>query len=147
MATRLFSFIVEGDVFHGVAMDEAHPVGIRWSSALLSSPGFVDATAFPDVSAGCTWDGTYFYSPEAPFGAPLEAQPIEDAKIVKFAGVVGQEVFGLITLYPADFTDDHLELMRIAMSMSPIIIETTDNPMVGVGWTYDGTTFFPPVGA
>lgn len=61
---------------------------------------------------------------------------------VKFAVIVGDDVAGTIVFESSG--SESAQRFIAAYRSNPIIIET-DNEGVMVGWTWDGTSFIPPV--
>jgi hypothetical protein len=59
----------------------------------------------------------------------------------KFAFIVDGEVAGVIGV-PNTFSDH--EKQWAVLSSEPIVIESTNNPDVDSGWTYDGQNFIAP---
>jgi hypothetical protein len=43
-----------------------------------------------------------------------------------------------------DFSPIELDMLRMAFSASPTVIECSTDDLVDVGWTWDGVTFTPP---
>jgi hypothetical protein len=145
MSTRLFVLVVEGDVFNKIIIPHDIPIAERYYAGLSSNPIFVDCNGL-DVKIHSIWDGTHFYAS----GDIEKTNPIIDIDErdidgkAQFALVVEEEVFGKITL-AAD--DPNFEIFKAGMSSNPVCIESTDYPMVDVGWTWDGSEFHPPVRA
>lgn len=63
---------------------------------------------------------------------------------VKFAVVVGEEVAGTI-VFDSSSGSESAQRFIAAYRSNPIIIETSDED-VAYGWTWDGTSFNPPIG-
>lgn len=64
-----------------------------------------------------------------------------------FAMIADSDVFGVITF--EDSPSENVDGPRLAagLSSSPVIVELTDESvrtLVRAGWTWDGTTFYPP---
>lgn len=67
-ATHKFAFIVEGDVFGVVSLDDKNPndwqdVEKRCIAGLLSDPKVVPIPVDSPISFGWTWDGENFNAP------------------------------------------------------------------------------------
>lgn len=143
---RRFAVLADNEVFYGFIFDDETEVGSRWIAAILSNPVFINTELIESVCAGSTWDGDNFYLPND--SNPVEVlneSPIKNW--VKYTGVVGNEVFGNITFYQEDFTDDLLMLYRAAFNSNPTIIETTGSEDVPIGSVWDGSQFIINKGA
>lgn len=143
MSTRLFVLVVEGDVFNKIVIPHDIPISGRYYAGLSSDPIFIDCNGL-DIGIHSLWDGIHFYKPDdIEKTSPIIEIDIRDIDgKAQFAAIADGEVFGKITL-PAD--DHNFELFKAGMSSNPICIESTNFPMVEVGWTWDGTEFHPPV--
>lgn len=65
MATKIFAFLVEGEVFMKFIMDtETNVKAPMWVAGMQSNPTVVDITDIPEnVDYGWTYDGTTFTPP------------------------------------------------------------------------------------
>lgn len=144
---RMFAFIVENDVVNIAVMDESNPIAERWIAGLLSNPTFVNADNYPFLHFDCLYDGTTFYPPGDTAKAnpyiPVPKDPVN--KAIKFAGLVAnEEVFGMISFEPDSYTDAMLEMLSVAMTSNPQIVEFADGTDAQVGYVWNGTNFHKP---
>ena len=141
---KSYAFVVESDVFHTISLNNSLSIGQRWMNGLESSPIFIKTNLFPQVCAGTTWDGEYFYLENDP-GASLNPSTNDTLDGgIKYSGIVNGIVFGSISFLPEDFSIEMIEMLDAAMQSSPVIIEIPENVPVDIGWTWDGNTFNPP---
>jgi hypothetical protein len=120
------------------------PIVGRWIAGLSSEPQFVECTLYPEVCVGATWHNNNFYLPEdSEKLTPL--LPSDGAgQGLKLAAIVGEDVFGLISFPEDEFPLEMSAPLRAAFLSSPVVIECENDSPVGVGWTWDGSTFSPP---
>ena len=146
MVDKSYVFVVENDVFYKMSFPASLPIADRWIAGLNSEPQFVECSLYLDVCVGATWYNDNFYLPEDPEKLnPL--LPIESGGAgqgVRFAALVGEDVFGLISFPENEYPPEMSAPLRAAFLSSPIVIECANNSFVDVGWTWDGSTFNPP---
>ena len=143
---KSYVLVVENDVFYKINFPYSLPIAGRWIAGLGSNPSFIDSTLFPEVCVGAFWHEENFYLPEdteklSPL-APLTLGESEDG--LKIAAVTDGDIFGLLTFPMTDFSPSELDMLRMAFSASPTVIECSTDDPVDVGWTWDGVTFTPP---
>jgi hypothetical protein len=66
---------------------------------------------------------------------------MSENNIRTFAFIVEGDVIGTITI-PLEAVNS--QRLWAGLSSNPIVVESTDNPDVKHGWTFDGTNFIPP---
>jgi len=144
MLDKSYVFVVENDVFYKMSFPSSLPIVGRWIAGLSSEPQFVECTLYPEVCVGATWHNNNFYLPEDPEKlTPL--LPSDGAgQGLKLAAIVGEDVFGLISFPESEFPLAMSAPLRAAFLSSPVVIECENDSPVGVGWTWDGSTFSPP---
>lgn len=64
-----------------------------------------------------------------------------EASIKRFAFVVDGDVVGVIHI---PNTAPNYERLWAGLSSNPIVVESTINPDINYGWSYDGETFTAP---
>jgi hypothetical protein len=143
---KSYVLVVENDVFYKINFPSTLPIAGRWIAGLDSNPVFVESTLYPEVCVGAFWHEENFYLPEdteklSPL-TPLTLGESEDG--LKIAVVTDGDIFGLLTFPMTDFSPIELDMLRMAFSASPIVIECLTDNLVDVGWTWDGVTFTPP---
>lgn len=139
---RNFALIAEGDVFEVIRIAANSPITERWYAGLSSNPLFIECTDY-HVIPGCTYDGNNFYeASDLEKNNPLPLNIEEGNSNRVYAGIVGEDVFGTMTvLEPMD----NFNMVVAGMASNPKCIECTQNPLVDVGWTWDGQNFNPPL--
>ena len=144
MLDKSYVFIAETDVFYRMSFSSTLPIGGRWTAGLSSAPQFVEATSYPEVCVGATWLNNNFYLPEDTEKLTPLLPSNEEGQVIKFAALVDGDVFGIVS-FPDDLLPENAAPLRAAFLSSPIVIECENDSPVGVGWTWDGSTFSPPV--
>ena len=146
MSDKSYVFVVENDVFYKMSFPASLPIADRWIAGLNSEPQFVECSLYLDVCVGATWYNDNFYLPEDTEKlTPL--LPVESGGAgqgVRFAALVGEDIFGLISFPESEFPPEMSAPLRAAFLSSPIVVECESNNLVDVGWTWDGSTFNPP---
>jgi len=146
MSDKSYVFVVENDVFYKMSFPSSLPIANRWIAGLNSEPQFVECSLYLDVCVGATWYNDNFYLPEDPEKLnPL--LPIESGGAgqgVRFAALVDEDIFGLISFPESEYPPEMSAPLRAAFLSSPVVIECESSNPVDVGWTWDGSTFSPP---
>jgi hypothetical protein len=60
----------------------------------------------------------------------------------RYAGIVGEDVF---TIFSFESSNEYGPRLEAGMSSAPVFKEVPSDLAVSPGWTYDGSTFTPPV--
>ena len=146
MLTRNYAFVVEGDVFYTMSFPESLPIAGRWVAGLSSNPKFIECSMYPEICVGAIWQDNNFYLPEDteknnPI-AIFESGTTEHQ--IKFAALVDQDVFGLLTFPTNEFPIEVTDLLRAGFKSNPTAVEISPDTLVEVGWTWDGLNFYPP---
>lgn len=143
---KSYVLIVENDVFYKINFPSTLPIAGRWIAGLGSNPSFVDSTLFPEVCVGAFWHEGNFYLPEDPEKlsplTPLESGISEDG--LKIAAITDGDIFGVLTFPTSDNSPIELDMLKLAFSSSPVVVECDTNNPVTIGWSWDGSTFSPP---
>ena len=141
---KAYAFVTNSDVFHAVVLSDTLTIGQRWITGMDSNPSWVKCNLYPSVCSGSTWDGNYFYLPDT--NTPI-VEDLEDNLngSVKYAGIVNDIVFGSITFDIESFSPEEIQMLDAGMQSDPYIVEIAPNTQVEVGWTWDGSSFNPPV--
>jgi hypothetical protein len=107
---------------------------------MSSNPYFIKSNLYPQLCFNSTWDGNNFYLPnsEDPI-LPTETDEMNGN--IKFAGIVNETVFGIITFDVESFSSQHIEMLDAAMQSDPFVVEIPQGLSVDIGWTYDGNIF------
>jgi hypothetical protein len=138
-----FAFVVEGEVFHTAYMDENHETALKWAHALRSDPIFVNIDDYPFVGVWWKFKDGKFYEPlDLEYTIEHEKQ-IKDPsnKNLRFAGIIDNEVFGLMSFESEYFSDEFLNMINAAMQSNFKIIEYSRNDEVKIGYKLDGENF------
>jgi hypothetical protein len=143
MLDRSYVFVVENEVFYKMSFSSTLPIGDRWAAGLSSNPQFVEATLYTEVCVGATWLNNNFYLPEDTEKLTPLVPSDGEGQLTKFAALVDEDVFGIVS-FPDDFSPEQVAPLRAAFLSSPIVIECENDSPVGVGWSWDGSTFSPP---
>ena len=146
MITKNYAFVVEGDVFYTMSFPESLPIAGRWVAGLSSNPKFIECSMYPEICVGATWADNNFYLPEDtqknnPI-AIFESGTPEHG--IKFAALVDQDVFGLLSFPPNEFPIEVTNLLRAGFLSNPKVIDLPSDTLVEAGWTWDGLNFYPP---
>lgn len=144
MLDKSYVFVVENDVFYKMSFPSHIPIADRWIAGLSSEPQFVECNQYPGVCVGATWLNNNFYLPEDTEKLTPLLPSDEAGQGLKLAAIIGEDVFGLISFPEDEFPADYTAPLRAAFLSSPVIIECGQDSPVGVGWTWDGSTFSPP---
>jgi hypothetical protein len=143
MLDKSYVFVVENDVFYKMSFPSHVPIFGRWIAGLSSEPQFVECTLYPEVCVGATWHNNNFYLPEDPEKLTPLLPSDGEGQLTKFAALVDEDVFGIVS-FPDDFSPEQVASLRAAFLSSPVVIECENDSPVGVGWSWDGSTFSPP---
>lgn len=137
---KSYAFITGSDVFHTIVLSDSVTVGQRWINGMDSNPQFIRCNMYPSLCVGAIWDGNSFYLPdsEEPI-VPTETDTMGGN--IKYAGIVDNTVFGMITFDIESFSSQYIEMLDAAMQSSPYVIEIPEGLNVDTGWTYDGFSF------
>ena len=135
-----YAFITGSDVFHTIFLSDTVTIGQRWIDGMSSNPYFIKSNLYPQLCFNSTWDGNNFYLPnsEDPI---LLTETDEMSGNIKFAGIVNNTVFGIITFDVESFSSQHIEMLDAAMQSDPFVIEIPHYMNVDVGWIYDQDGF------
>lgn len=63
----------------------------------------------------------------------------------RYAGVTGGDVFTLFSFEADGTVNEHGPRLEAGMSSDPKFVPVPENLAVAPGWTWDGTSFIPPV--
>jgi hypothetical protein len=66
---------------------------------------------------------------------------MNEEQIKRFAFIVDGDVIG--TIHVPNVAQNH-ERLWAGLSSNPIVVESTANPEIQPGWTYDGQNFIAP---
>jgi hypothetical protein len=141
---KSYAFVTGSDVFHTIVLSDTLTIGQRWIIGMDSNPSWVKCNLHSSLCSGSTWDGNNFYLPDT--DSPV-IEETEDALngSVKYAGIVNDIVFGLITFDVESFSPEEIQMLDAAMQSEPYVVEIAPNTQVEVGWTWDGSSFHPSV--
>lgn len=140
---KSYAFITGSDVFHTIVLSDTVTIGQRWIDGMDSNPQFIKSNLYPQLCFGSTWDGNNFYLPESEDPIiPTETDTMGGN--IKFAGIVDNTVFGMITFDVESFSSEYIEMLDAAMQSDPYVIEIPNDLPVDTGWTYDGNSFQQP---
>ena len=141
-----YALVVDGDVFHTLVMDDSHPVAEKWIAALDSDLYFVKINNYSQVKPGFFYKNNNFYDKEDLENiTPLEESFSEAIGENKYAGIVDNDVIGLMTLLEEDLGALRLEMVDAGMLSNPEIVKYTEDENVksiAPGWVYDGANFY-----
>ena len=140
---KSYVLVVENDVFYKINFPSTLPIAGRWIAGLGSNPSFIDSTLFPEVCVGAFWHEENFYLPEDTEKLTPLVPSDGEGQLTKFAALVDGDVFGIVS-FPDDLLPENAAPLRAAFLSSPVVIECENDSSVGVGWTWDGSTFSPP---
>lgn len=140
---KSYAFITGSDIFHTIILSDSVTVGQRWINGMDSNPQFIRCNMYPSLCVGATWDGSNFYLPgsQDPI-IPTEADTMGGN--IKYAGIVDNTVFGMITFDIESFSSQYIEMLDAAMQSEPFVVEIPNGLNVDIGWTYDGISFQQP---
>lgn len=145
---RCFALVVEDDVFHKLIMDEDHPIGAKWSAALLSGVKFIKINDFAQVKPGFLYNNGNFYDREdLEMLNPILGETSDDPNRNQYAGVIDNDVIGIMTTLKNEMSDANFEMIDAGMQSDPLIVEYTDHPeknLIGAGWKFNGIEFIKP---
>ena len=146
MLTKDYAFIVEGDVFYRMSFPESITIAERWIAGLSSEPKFMECSMYPEICVGAIWQNNNFYLPEDteknnPIAIFESGTPEHGTK---FAALVDQEIFGLLTFPTNEFSIEEIDLLLAGFSSNPTVVEILPGTQAEVGWTWDGLNFYPP---
>lgn len=146
---KYYALVVEGDVFYLTAMDLDHPVAAKWSAALESDIFFLNIDNYAQVKPGFLYNQNNFYDPEdIKMQNALPQLPTENDGVTQYAGIVGNDVVGLITFHKTDFSEELWQMINIGFQSNPTVVDYTNNKdknSIVAGWTWDGENFYPPI--
>jgi hypothetical protein len=63
----------------------------------------------------------------------------------RYAGIVGEDVFTIFSFEADGSSNEYGPRLEAGMSSDPVFKEIPSDLDVSPGWTYDGSTFTPPV--
>ena len=143
-----YAAVVEGDVFYILDMDDDNQIGAKWSAALDSGLIFINVNNYPQVKPGFLYKDGLFYMPDdLNMENPLsEIIPENDTKN-QFAGIVENDVIGLMTFQKSEMIPVVYEMIDTGFRSNPTIVNFTNfenKNEILAGWTWDGTNFHPP---
>jgi len=115
-----YAFIVGSDVFHTIFLSDTVTIGQRWIDGMSSNPYFIKSNLEDPI---------------------LPTETDEMSGNIKFAGIVNETVFGIITFDVESFSPQHIEMLDAAMQSDPFVVEIPQGLSVDIGWTYDGNIF------
>lgn len=145
---KRYALVADTDVFYLFYMDDEHPIGAKWMAALDTGVTFLKVNNYAQVRPGFLYNAGNFYDPEdIEMKNPLPELPTEILGRNQYAGIVENDVVGLLTLHEEENPNGIYEMVDIGMQSNPIIVEYTNHPQatsIAAGWTYDGTNFYPP---
>ena len=135
-----YAFITGTDVFHTIFLSDTVTIGQRWIDGMSSNPYFIKSNLYPQLCFNSTWDGNNFYLPNSE--DPISPTGTDEVGgNIKFAGIVNDTVFGIITFDVESFSSQHIEMLDAAMQSDPFVVEIPQGLSVDAGWTYDGNMF------
>ena len=141
----MFALVADGDVFDTLGLPEDNPTGIKWSAGLRSGLIFKKTIEYSQLRSGCLFDGENFYDPEdLEMRTPLPKSPIDNPDVIKYAGIVGNEVIGFYTLDKTIMSEDFISMVCAGLESNPDIIEFDSSLNVQPGWIWNGTQFLSP---
>jgi len=134
--------IAEGEVFHVFAFDEENPIAEKWIAAFRSGVEVINIDEYEKIRKGYLYDDGNFYGPEdAAFSNPIAKQEVNNSVSLNFAGVIDNEVIGLLTFVKEEMADGYYDMIKAGMSSNPTYHEAPSE--VSEGWLFDGTNFTP----
>lgn len=136
---KIFALITEGDVFYKINIPESSAISQRWYAGLLSNPSFIRCSGL-EIQIGSTYSNGNFYLPgDTEMNLPISSiNEIQPEAILQYACIAESEVFGKMTILD---DDPHRDMFFAGMSSDPICIESTSQPMVDIGWKWNGQEF------
>ena len=144
MLNKSYVLIAENDVFYKMSFPSHIPIAGRWIAGLGSNPQFVECSFYLEVCVGATWHNNNFYLPEDTEKLTPLLPSNEAEHGLRLAAIVDEDVFGLLSFPEDEFPIEYTAPLRAAFLSSPTVIECGEDSPVGVGWTWDGSTFSPP---
>lgn len=145
MAFVKFGFLVGNEVFHTALFDEDHPVAEKWIAALRSGVQLVDTAEYSKIRKGYFYNNGNFFGPEdESMSNPLsKTTPNYDETIV-FAGVIDNEVIGLMSIVASETEPELYEMIKAGMLSDPTYAEVDEE--VSAGWVFENGVFINPEG-
>jgi hypothetical protein len=142
MSYIYFAVVAEGEVFNVLGFDEDNSIAEKWIAAFRSNVDVINVNEYKKIRKGYLYKDGNFYGPEdMDFLNPISKEEPDDSVSLNFAGVIENEVIGLITFVKEDMADGYYELIKAGMSSNPTYHEVPVE--VSEGWLFDGTTFTP----
>ena len=138
-----FAIVAENEVFHILSFDESNSIAEKWIAAFRSNVEIVNVNEYKKIRKGYLYNNGNFYGPEdTDFVNPISKEEADYEESIVFAGVIDNEVIGLMTFVNADMQEGYYELVRAGMFSNPTYHEVSDD--VQEGWIFDGTNFSSP---
>lgn len=138
-----FALVAENEVFYVFNFNEDHPVAEKWIAAMRSGVSLVGINEYAKIRKGYLYSDGEFYGPEdVGFTSPIAKQDPDYSVSLLFAGILDNEVIGLLTFVKDELPSGYYELIHAAMSSNPTYHEVNEN--VQAGWMFNGTTFEAP---
>lgn len=138
-----FALLVENEVFYVLEFDEDNPIAEKWIAALRSNVELVDTAEYPKIRKGYLYNNGNFYGPEdIDMASPLpKSTPNYDETIV-FAGIIDNEVMGLMSFVASEMDAPAYEMAKAGMLSNPTYAEAPSN--VVPGWLFEDNNFVDP---
>lgn len=138
-----FALLADNEVFHVLGFDEDNAIAEKWIAALRSNVELVDTAGYPKIRKGYLYGNGNFYGPEdTEMANPLpKSEPNYDDTIV-FAGVIDNEVIGLMSFVAEDTDPEVYEMAKAGMLSNPTYAEAPTD--VVPGWFFQNGTFVDP---
>lgn len=143
MAFVRFALLVDNEVFNVMSFDEEHPVAEKWIAALRSNVVLVDTAGYSKVRKGYLYsDGNFFGPEDETMEFPLSRTEPDYEETIVFAGVIDNEVIGLMSFVAEETEPELYEITKAGMLSNPSYAEIPDD--VSYGWKLVDGTFVAP---
>lgn len=138
-----FALLADNEVFFVIQFDEDNAIAEKWIAALRSDVELIDTAEYPKIRKGYLYSNGNFYGPEdIEMTNPLpKSTPNYDDTMI-FAGVMDNEVIGLMSFVAAEMDPDIYEMSKAGMLSNPTYAEAPSN--VVPGWIFQNGTFVDP---
>jgi hypothetical protein len=141
-----YALVADSDVFYVILMSDEHPIGEKWIAALASGLYFIKTNNYSQLKPGFFYkDGKFYDREDLELTMPLEEVPLENQNENKYAGIVDNDLIGLMTISKEEMSEFEFEMIDAGMLSNPQIVRFTDdiNVMsIAPGWNYDGSKFY-----
>jgi len=135
--------VADNEVFHIFSFDEENSIAEKWIAAFRSGVEIVNIDEYKKIRKGYLYNDGNFYGPEDDsFSNPITKEDPDDSVSLNFAGIIDNEVIGLLTFVREEMADGFYELIKAGMSSNPTYHEVDSE--VQEGWIFNGTTFEEP---